>query len=173
MKNQQALKLILVLMMSILPCFAQERPTNTNTGIKPPTSSSSSRAASPGGAKKSAVEDSIINLEKQAWEAVKNKDANGFNKLFAEDGLMIDSMGMTTRAAFIQTLPDLNITEYSLENLKVVMLDKDAAVVSYKANVKGSFKGQAFPPNPAYVSSTWVKRGGKWVAMFHQETMAQ
>jgi hypothetical protein len=53
------------------------------------------------------------------------------------------------------------------------MIDKDSAIITYKANVKGSYKGKEFPPNPTYVSSVWAKRNGKWMVVYHQETMAQ
>ncbi|MBD0373274.1 MAG: nuclear transport factor 2 family protein [Pyrinomonadaceae bacterium] len=130
------------------------------------------RAASGNKAKES-LEETIMKMEKQAWEAVKARDAKAFSDLFAADGYMADNAGFATRASFLQTLPDLVITQYTLTDFKVMMIDKDAAIITYKANVKGSFKGQAFPPNPAYVSSIWAKRGGKWMAVYHQETLAQ
>jgi hypothetical protein len=122
---------------------------------------------------KLSLEEIITGLEKRAWEAVKGRDAKTFSDLFAADGLMADSGGFVTRAGFLQTLPELTISEYMLTDFKVMMIDKDSALIIYKADVKGSFKGQAFPPNPAYVSSIWTKRGGKWMAVYHQETMAQ
>jgi hypothetical protein len=122
---------------------------------------------------KLSLEETIMGMEKRAWEAVKARDAKAFSDLFAADGLMVDGAGVSTRAGFLQTLPDLIISEYTLTDFKVMMVDKDSALITYKADVKGSFKGQAFPPNPAYVSSIWTKRGGKWMAVYHPETMAQ
>ncbi len=122
---------------------------------------------------KDSLEETIISMEKRAWEAVKGHDAKAFSDLFAADGMMADSAGFSNRASFLQTLPELIISQYTLTDFKVMMIDKDAVIITYKADVKGSFKGQAFPPNPAYVSSIWTKRGGKWVAVYHQETMAQ
>jgi hypothetical protein len=122
---------------------------------------------------KDSLEETIISMEKRAWEAVKMRDAKAFSDLFAADGMMADSAGFSNRASFLQTLPELIISQYTLTDFKVMMIDKDSALITYKADVKGSFKGQAFPPNPAYVSSVWAKRGGKWMAVYHQETMAQ
>lgn len=130
------------------------------------------RAASANSGKDS-LEETIMKMEKQAWEAVKARDAKAFSDLFAADGYMADNAGFETRARFLQSLPDLMITQYTLTDFKVMMIDKNAVIITYKADVKGSFKGQAFPPNPAYVSSIWARRGGKWVAVYHQETLAQ
>jgi hypothetical protein len=112
-------------------------------------------------------------MERRAWEAVKARDSKSFSGLFAEDGMMTDNGGIITRATFFQTLPDLVISDYTLTNIKVMMIDKDSALITYTANVKGSYKGQAFPDKPTYTSTVWAKRGGKWMAVYHQETMAQ
>jgi uncharacterized protein (TIGR02246 family) len=122
---------------------------------------------------KESLQEAITAMERRAWEAVKARDAKAFSDLFAADGTMADAGGINSRDTFLQTLSDLIISEYSLSDIKVMMIDKDSALITYKADVKGSFKGQAFPPNPNYVSSIWTKRGGKWMAVYHQETMAQ
>lgn len=132
--------------------------------------SSQAMSASKG---KSSIEETIISMEKRAWEAVKARDTKAFSEIFAADGMMADSSGLSTRADFFKTLPDLTITEYTLSDYKVMMIDKDAALITYKADVKGSYKGQAFPPNTTLTSTLWAKRGGKWMAVYHQETMAQ
>jgi uncharacterized protein (TIGR02246 family) len=122
---------------------------------------------------KDSLQEAITGMERRAWEAVKARDTKAFSDIFAADGMMTDGSGIVTRAGFLQTLSDLTISEYTLSDIKVMMIDKDSALIIYKADVKGSFKGQAFPPNATYVSSIWTKRGGKWMAVYHQETMAQ
>lgn len=123
---------------------------------------------------KSSLEEMITMMERRAWEAVKARDAKAFSDLFAADGTMADSDGIITRDAFLnKTLPELVITDYALSNIKVMMIDKDAALITYTAASKGTFKGQAFPDTPSFTSSVWSKRNGKWVAVYHQETMAR
>ena len=139
-------------------------------GQKQAGSSSRSMSAMKG---KVSLQEAITGMERRAWEAVKARDSKTFSDLFAADGTMTDGGGIISRDSFLKTLPDLTISEYTLSDIKVMMIDKDSALITYKADVKGSFKGQAFPPNPTYVSSIWTKRGGKWMAVYHQETMAQ
>jgi hypothetical protein len=165
MKKFQLCMFVAVLLIQASNGLAHARQNNQNRGQLLKAASASSGESS--------LEETIISMEKSAWEAVKNRDTKAFSELFAADGLMADSSGFATRSAFFQTLPDLTISQYTLTDFKVMMIDKDSALVTYKADVKGSFKGQAFPPNPAYVSSIWTKRGGKWVAVYHQETVAQ
>jgi hypothetical protein len=169
MTTDRLCTLILALLFLALPGFAQ-----TGQGEQEASKSAQTKSVSQDKEKgKVSVETTLIKMEKQAWEAVKNRDTNSFGNLFSSDGMMADSSGFTTRPAFYQTLPDLTITDYTLEDFKVTMIDKDSAIITYKATVKGSYKGQAFPSNPSYTSSVWAKRNGKWVAVYHQETMAQ
>lgn len=163
-------KLQLCMLVAAMLVLAVNGAAQTQQNKNKAAGSGQAMAASKG---KSSVEESIIAMEKQAWAAVKGRDTKAFSDLFAADGMMADSGGFSTRDAFYKSLPDLTITDYTLSDFKVMMIDKDAAIITYKADVKGSYKGQAFPPNPAYVSSIWTKRGGKWVAVYHQETMAQ
>jgi uncharacterized protein (TIGR02246 family) len=136
-----------------------------------PSKNSQSMSASKG---KSSLEETISMMERRAWEAVKARDAKTFSNLFAADGTMADSDGVMTRDAFLnKTLPDLVITDYTLSDIKVMMIDKDSALITYTAMAKGTFKGQAVPDAPSYTSSIWTKRNGKWLAVYHQETMAR
>jgi hypothetical protein len=41
--------------------------------------------------------------------------------------------------------------------------------VVYNATVKAKYKGKDLPPRSGRASSVWVNRGGKWLAVFHQE----
>lgn len=157
-------------MLAFLALFLTASSGSAQTGQNKQNQGKSSQAASKG---KSSLEETIISMERRAWDAVKARDTKAFSDLFAADGVMVDAGGMTTRTAFFQSLPDLTITDYTLSDLKVTMIGKDTALITYKADVKGSFKGQAFPPNTTYTSSIWTKRGGKWVAVYHQETMSQ
>lgn len=160
----------LCMVVVALLVLTSSAPAQTAQDFRKPDQSSQAASASKG---MSSVEETIISMEKRAWEAVKARDAKAFSGLFATEGLLADDGGFTTQPAFLQTLNDLIITDYTLSDVKVMMIDKDAALITYKADAKGSYKGQPFPPNPTYVSTVWSKRGGKWMAVYHQETMAR
>ena len=50
---------------------------------------------------------------------------------------------------------------------------QDVALLTYKVTEKGTFRGAALPPTPSYVSSEYIRRGGKWVNVFTQTTGAK
>lgn len=162
------LYVVAVALMALASSGAAQTAQNNQKASK---KSSQSMSASKG---KGSLEEMITMMERRAWEAVKARDAKTFGDLFAMDGTMADDGGISTRDAFLnKTLPDLVITDYTLSNIKVMMIDKDSALITYTAAAKGTFKGQAFPDTPTYTSSIWTKRNGKWVAVYHQETMAR
>lgn len=157
--------------VAALLAMASVGAAQTAQSNQKPSKNSRSMSASKG---KSSLEETISMMERRAWEAVKARDAKTFSDLFAADGTMADSDGVMTRDAFLtQTLPQLVITDYTLSNIKVMMIDKDSALITYTAAAKGTFKGQVVPEALSYTSSIWTKRSGKWIAVYHQETMAR
>ena len=116
-----------------------------------------------------ALEEKIVALEKQGWEAITKKDWNGLSSLMAEDFVEVGEMGIRGKSAAIEDLKaNFTLTEYSMEDAKMVELGKDAALVTYKLAQKGSYKGQDLPPK-TNCSATYARRGGKWLnTSFHQ-----
>ena len=112
----------------------------------------------------------ILN-EKLAWEKFKEKDVKGFDKLMADDLVDFDAAGgIYTKPALLELIPDYEVTDYSLEHFKAIVLDENSAIVIYKATVIGTYKGERLTAKPMNVSSTWIKRHGDWQIVFHQET---
>ncbi|MBA3766309.1 MAG: nuclear transport factor 2 family protein [Acidobacteria bacterium] len=147
-------------------CMGQSTPTSQpDSGrIKPPTATSTSTGVSATG-----DEAMLIAREKEVWELIKKKDAQGFAAYLAEDQLYINSQGAHSKAETVKGIAAEGPSDLTLDDWKVIMIDKDAAIVTYRATPKA----EACGPEPAVErnSTVWVKRGGKWLAVFHQDTM--
>jgi hypothetical protein len=50
-------------------------------------------------------------------------------------------------------------------------IDKDTALLTYKLDADATCGGKK-APGSAYASSLWVKKNGKWLTAFHQQTPA-
>jgi hypothetical protein len=83
--------------------------------------------------------------------------------------LQIDVTGLTTKADVVKGLADCDVKDYALDSFKMMKLDSNVMLVTYKATVHATCGGQAAPEN-IMAASIWVNRAGKWVAPFHQET---
>jgi hypothetical protein len=117
------------------------------------------------------VEAQLIALEKQAWEAWKNRDGSFYQSLLSEDVVGVGSQGIFNKSQTVKAISTstCEVKSYSLDNFKLVMLDKNTAVLTYKGTQDATCDGKAEPPT-VWASTVFVKRGGKWLAAFHQET---
>jgi hypothetical protein len=147
-------------------CMGQSAPTSQpDSGrIKPPTATSTGGSATVD----NKLEAMLIAREKEVWELIKKKDAQGFAAYLAEDQLYVNSQGVHSKAETVKGIAPEGPSDLTLDDWKVVMVDKDVAIVTYRATPKA----EACGPEPAVERDTtvWVKRGGKWLAVFHQDT---
>jgi hypothetical protein len=116
--------------------------------------------------------DAIAN-EKATWETLKKKDYDAFANMLASDYLEIGGDGVYDKAGIVAYVKDLTITDVTFSDWKLLPIDKDAVILIYQANIKGTLKNVAIPPGPYRVSSAWINRDGKWLAIFYQETLAK
>lgn len=119
------------------------------------------------------MDNALMAMEKQAWDAYIKKDGKFFGTFLTDDATLISEGGIASKAQSVNQISNHNCAfkNYSFNNFKTTMLDKDTALVTYEATQEGTCGGQNMP-GKVYASSVYVKRGGKWVGAFHQETAA-
>ena len=129
--------------------------------------------AKPAKAGKSAPSESAItDLEKSAWEAYKNKQADAFKALMSKDYYGVYAEGVKNLDAELADLAKTDLRDYSFTDVKVVFPHPKMAVITYKAKVQTSMGGTDM--SGTYNSgSVWVQQGGKWVGAFHTESKTQ
>ena len=128
--------------------------------------------ASAQGANTAAIEKQLVANERAINDAVVKHDVKAFRTLVSPDGVSVDMMGMTKVADFEKMIAEMKITSFNIEMPRVIWLTPDAAIVAYTWTGKGTWQGQSIP-SPTYASTSWAKQpDGKWLARFHQETMA-
>jgi len=139
--------------MALAPvCFAQASPA------KP--------------AKSASNETTITDLEKSAWEAYKNKQGDAFKKLCSKDYYGEYAEGIKNLDGEVADMAKTDLREYSLADIKVVFPSSDVAVMTYKTTMQETSEGKDM--SGTYNSaSVWVKKGGKWLGVFHTEVKAQ
>ena len=133
-------------------CFAQASPA------KPPKSASNETA--------------ITDLETSAWEAYKNEHADAFKKLMSKDYYGEYAEGIKNLDTEVADMAKAELGDYSLADMKVVFPSTDIAVITYKSTIQQTSEGKDM--SGTYNSgSIWVKKGGKWLEVFHTEVKAQ
>jgi len=145
--------LFCVTLIAVAPlCFAQASPA------KP--------------AKSASNETAITDLEKSAWEAYKNKQGDAFKELMSKNYYGDYAEGIKNLDGEVADMAKTDLREYSLADMKIVFPSADVAVITYKTTMQQTSEGKDM--SGTYNSaSIWVKKGGKWLGVFHTEVKAQ
>jgi len=164
-------RLVALAALLLLPLWGCTQPAEAPANITTTNANAARTTASPAAATVS--EATITDQEKQVWDAIKRKDNTTLSSMLTDDFIFVSSDGLQNKTEAINGIKDFNPTDYTFSEWKVIAIDKDAAVVTYKLVVKGTSMGKPLPDTPARCSSVWVNRNGKWVAIFHQDTDVQ
>lgn len=124
-----------------------------------------------GRGRENALAEILVAHERQLWEAIKKNDRNALENLMADDLLWVSGGGADTKSPALERLSEIYLTDDSLDDFKVTKLNKAASVVTFKAVNPGSNNKQ-LASTPTYHTSIWIKNGGKWRVVFHQQTPA-
>ena len=116
-------------------------------------------------------DDSIINLEKKAWDTYKSRQADAFKTLCAPDYAGIYDVGTKDREKELADMSDTEIRGVSFSDMHVTHPTKNVALVIYKADVQGAYKGKDFS-GMYNCSALWMDKGGKWLCVLHTEVKA-
>ncbi|HEX6728758.1 MAG TPA: nuclear transport factor 2 family protein [Pyrinomonadaceae bacterium] len=156
MKKALAFAALILLAACTAPSTNRESTNSNATAAKP--------AAAP------LTEAEAIAKEKQVWEVIEKKDYNAFAEMIDEQALSVSNEVVEDKAATVKGVSTFVPADVVLSDWKFLPIDKDAAVIVYKANYKATVNGQPIPPQSVYASTAWVNRNGKWLAIYHQES---
>ena len=138
---------------------------------QPPSPDPKQPTKAPSMMSRSATDDAIIANEHKIFDALQKNDADAFKALVTPDGMSADANGFMKTSDFIPMIAQIKMTDSKLNDPHVVHLDANTALVTYTWTGTATMGDQTFD-KPTYCSTIWTKRGGKWLAVYHQETEA-
>jgi len=117
------------------------------------------------------LEEMIVAQETSIIESVKKGDTEAFKAIVDVNGTVVDSQGIRKIGDVIPELfgPDIKFSEYTLNEPQVRTVDKNTAIIHYKSKVTVTVKGKSYTGSN-YETTIFVRRVGKWVAVFHQSS---
>jgi uncharacterized protein (TIGR02246 family) len=120
------------------------------------------------------IEQELLVLEKQYWQAIKDKDAEAATRLSDDPCILTGAQGVARigREAIGGMLKASQYTLhcFELKNPEVRMLRDDVAVLAYHVHEELTVEGQPVTLEAAD-ASTWVRRDGRWVCAVHTESL--
>ena len=121
---------------------------------------------------RAALRDQLMQLELGSWQDMKTRNVAGLAAFLADDVVLIFSdASRYTKATFLALIPDFTL--HSLEITKgpeIIVINPEAATLLYSATYRSATKNEAPSTATVAASSTYVRRNGRWVSVFYQET---
>ena len=108
----------------------------------------------------------MMTKEKAAWQAFKDKDADGFKRVVDGDMIGVYEDGIADMAKEMSDMRKWDMKSFTLSDYKTHSDEKDVVVATYTVTIQGTFDGQ--DASGTYNAGSVRKlEDGKWLAIFH------
>ncbi|HEY1953122.1 MAG TPA: nuclear transport factor 2 family protein [Gemmatimonadaceae bacterium] len=120
------------------------------------------------------IEAQLADLEKQYWQAIKDRDIQAAMRLTDDPCIVTGAQGVgrIPRQAFAGMLQagGWTLHEFTLSDMQVKVLSEDVAITAYRVKELLTVDGKPLTLE-ASDSSTWVRRDGQWMCALHTEAL--
>lgn len=121
-----------------------------------------------------AVEQELLELEKQFWQAIKDKNADAAARLSDDPCLITGAQGVS-RVDRNAMMGLTKATSYTLRDFRISdpqfrLLRDEVAVLAYNVHEELIVEGKPVTVDAAD-ASTWVRRDGRWLCALHTESL--
>jgi ketosteroid isomerase-like protein len=121
------------------------------------------------------IEAKLLDLEKQYWQAIKDRDVQAAMRLTDDPCIVTGAQGVAriTREAFAAMLQagGWTLHEFILSDVQVRVISEGVAIVAYKVKELLTVDGKPVTLE-ASDSSIWVRREEQWVCALHTEAIS-
>jgi ketosteroid isomerase-like protein len=121
------------------------------------------------------IEAKLLDLEKQYWQAIKDRDVQAAMRLTDDPCIVTGAQGVAriTREAFAAMLQagGWTLHEFILSDVQVRVISEGVAIVAYKVKELLTADGKPVTLEAAD-SSIWVRREEQWVCALHTEAIS-
>ena len=115
--------------------------------------------------------DAIMDKEKAAWQAFKDKKADDFKKVVDHDMIGVYAEGISDMKQEMEDMQKWDMKSFAISDYKAISDEKDVMVTSYTVTIEGTFDGK--DASGIYnAGSVWKLENGKWLAIFHTNIKA-
>jgi hypothetical protein len=117
----------------------------------------------------------LLDLERQFWQAIKDRDMDKIMRLTDEQCVVAGAQGVSaidrqTMAKMLDA-PSYSLNDFAITGEQVRLLADNVAVVAYRVREQLTVEGKpvTFEASDA---STWIRRDGHWRCALHTESIA-
>jgi len=114
----------------------------------------------------------LMKLEVESWQFLKDKNVEGAKDYLADDATLIFGDGTRySKADYLKVMPDFRLDSVTIEpNAEIRIWSADVATLLYRVTYASALKDAKAVTMKAWATSTYQRRGGKWLSVLYQET---
>lgn len=114
----------------------------------------------------------LMELEKESWQFVKDKNIAGMRDYMADDGLQIFGDGSRyDKPQFLKFMPDFRLDSITYDSAgEIKVWTPDVATLLYRATYASGVKDGKATTYKVMSANTYVRRAGKWWSVLYQES---
>src|SRR5437870_6624585 len=112
------------------------------------------------------TEDALMEKEKAAWQAFKDKKPDDFKKLVSANVVAVYAEGMSDMQKELADMQKWDMKSFAISDYKVTSAGSDTCITTYKVAVEGTYDGKD-QTGTYNAASVWKKNKGGWQEIFH------
>ena len=116
------------------------------------------------------MEQQVIQLEREMWEAALHRDAEAFGRLVLPDAVMICGGHRCSGREYAELLTGFSINGYSISGMEAVGSGEDQMVLHYVIRVDVEDDRDWDLAGLFHIVSVWKKSGGTWGLVFNMDS---
>ena len=159
---------ILLLLLTVALGHAQQPQEPPGAAVGKGTATA--QATAPAGG--NTLREEIVAQERAELDSLKAGDMAAFANFLADDAVFLDAAGAAGKAEVMKNTAGFRLREYTMTDVRFVALATDSGLIAYRMAETGTSHGKEFAAK-VYVSALWLKRDGRWLCVFSQETAAK
>jgi len=115
--------------------------------------------------------DAIMAREKAAWQAFKDKNADGFKKVVHADFRGVYDTGSVDMQKELDEMKKWDMKSFTISDYNIVSVGADTVTSTYTVVVEGTYDGKD-SSGTFSAGSVWKLAKGGWLAIFHTNIKA-
>jgi hypothetical protein len=114
----------------------------------------------------------LLKLEAESWQFLKDKDVAGAKDYLGDDALLIFADGTRfTKDEFLKAIPDIRLESITIAaGAEIKVWTQNVATLLYRVTYASAMKDAKATTTKAQSASTYARRNGKWLNVLYQET---
>ena len=111
-------------------------------------------------------DDAMLEKEKAAWQAFKDKKPDDFKKVVSANLMAVYAEGVSDMQKELTDMQKWDMKSFAISDYKVTSAGSETVLTTYKVTVEGTYDGK--DQSGTYnAGSVWKKQNGEWEAIFH------